>query len=298
MKLPEIGLGCANLLKATLPEFIDAAARHGFRTITVRPAAFAAALEAGFTEAELRRRLAKAGVRVTMIDCLNTALPGVPPADTIDPAMRSAYAPDIFDPPNEETCFRAAEALEARIVNVNHYRGHLLPQEEMAEAVGKVCHRARKRGLTIALEFIADTGLPSLPFAQAMTEACGEPNCAIVLDFAHLDRSGGTVDDVRRLRPGAIANIQISDRTPPLPGSVYVPMTGRQMPGKGRLPLRALMEAALANSPDATADIEVLNEELRDLPIDETAARLAAGLRDWRNTLSLTSRPPARGPGS
>ena len=58
MKLPEIGLGCANLLKATLPEFIDTAARHGFRTITVRPAAFAAALEAGFTEAELRRRLA------------------------------------------------------------------------------------------------------------------------------------------------------------------------------------------------------------------------------------------------
>jgi sugar phosphate isomerase/epimerase len=285
VNVPEIGLGCANLLTATLPEFIDTAARHGFRSITVRPASFAAALEAGFTEAELRRRLADAGVRVTMIDCLNTALPGVPPAESIDPAMRWAYAPEIFNPPNEEICFRAAQALEAGVVNVNHYRGHLLPLEEMAEAVGKVCRRAGKRGLRIALEFIADTGLPSLPFAQAVSEACGEPNCAIVLDFCHLDRSGGTLDDVRRLPPGAIANIQISDHTPPLPGSLYVPMTGRQMPGKGKLPLRALMGAALANSPNATADIEVLNEELRDLPIDEAAARLAVGVRAWRDTL-------------
>jgi hypothetical protein len=93
------------------------------------------------------------------------------------------------------------------------------------------------------------------------------------------------VDDVRRLPPGAIANIQISDRTPLLPGSVYTPMTGRQIPGKGRLPLRALMAAALANSPDATADIEALNEEFRDLPIGEAAALLAAAVQDWRATL-------------
>jgi sugar phosphate isomerase/epimerase len=284
VKIPEIGLGCGNLLKASLPELIDTAARHGFRTITARPFAFAAALEAGFTEKELRRRLADAGVRVTMIDCLH-GLPGVPPVETIDPAMRAAYAPDVFNPPDEETCFRAAEVLEAGVVNLNHYRGRLLPVEEMAEAVGKICRRAGARGLQIALEFIADTGLPNLPFAQAVTEACGEPNCTIVLDFCHLDRSGGTVEDVRRLPSGAIANIQISDRTPPLPGSVYVPMTGRQMPGKGRLPLRALMDAALANSPDATADIEVLNEELRDLPTDEAAARLAAAVKAWRATL-------------
>jgi sugar phosphate isomerase/epimerase len=285
MNIPEIGLGCGNLMKAGLTEFIDTAARHGFHTITARPFAFAAAIEAGATTEDLRRRLADAGVKVTMIDCLHEGLPGVPPVETIDPVLRAAYPPDIFKPVDEETCFRAAEVLDTNVVNLNHYRGTLLPLDRMAEAVSKICRRAGKRGLTIALEFIADTGLPSLPFAQAVAEACGEPNCSIVLDFCHLDRSGGTVEDVRRLPPGAIANIQISDRTPPLPGSVYVPMTGRQMPGKGRLPLRDLMEAALANSPDATADIEVLNEELRDLPTDEAAARLAAAAKAWRATL-------------
>lgn len=288
MKVPEIGLGCGNLLKASLPQLIDTAARHGFPTITARPFAFAAALAAGFTEKDLRRRLADAGVRVTMIDCLH-GLPGVPAVETIDPAMRIAYPPDIFDPPDEETCFRAAEVLEAPVVNLNHYRGHLLPLEVMAEAVGKICRRARARGLQIALEFIADTGLPNLSFAQAVREACGESNCAIVLDFYHLDRSGGTAEDVQQLPLDSIANIQLSDRTPPALGEVCMPMTGRQMPGKGTLPLHTLMEAALANSPDATVDIEVLNAELRDLTMDETAARLAAAAKAWRQSGAAAS---------
>ena len=46
-------------------------------------------------------------------------------------------------------------------------------------------------------------------------DACGEPNACVLLDVFHLDRSGGTVDDVRRLPPGAIAGIQLSDRIRP-----------------------------------------------------------------------------------
>jgi hypothetical protein len=58
----------------------------------------------------------------------------------------------------------------------------IVPLEEMVEAVSKVCRRAGKRGPTMALEFIADTGLPSLPFAQTVAEGGGEQNCASVLD--------------------------------------------------------------------------------------------------------------------
>jgi hypothetical protein len=42
-----------------------------------------------------------------------------------------------------------------------------------------------------------------------------------------------------------------------------------------------LITAALENSPEATVDIEVLNEELRALPMDEAAARLAAAGKAW-----------------
>jgi sugar phosphate isomerase/epimerase len=132
------------------------------------------------------------------------------------------------------------------------------------------------------LEFFPDSGLPDLPFAQSVVEACGEANAAILLDVFHLDRSGGTVDSIRRLPPGAIAGIQLSDRNPPPPGTPHVPFSGRQLPGEGQLPLRQLVEAALENSPAATVDIEVLNDELRNLPPDDAAVRLAAAATAWR----------------
>ncbi len=107
------------LLDATLPELIETAARHGFPTITARPATFAAALKIGFTERSLRKLLADAGVRVTMVDALTKGLPGVPPRETLDPELRAILPFDAIDPPDEETCLRSAEALEAPYVNVS-----------------------------------------------------------------------------------------------------------------------------------------------------------------------------------
>jgi sugar phosphate isomerase/epimerase len=284
--IPDIGLGCANLLEATLPEFIDAAERAGFRRITVRPYAFAKALEAGWSETALQRRLADAGIAVTMIDAHTTALPGTPTAEELDAAVRSRLPADVLDPPDEAMCFHAATALGASIVNVTHYMGPPLPSEVLAEAVAGVCRRAAPLGLTICLEFFPDSGLPDLPFTRSVVEACGEANASILLDVFHLDRSGGTIEDVRRLPPGAIAGIQLSDRTSP-PGTPHVPLSGRQLPGAGRLPLRDVVAAALDNSPGATLDIEVLNDELRSLPLPERALRLAAAATAWRAGMSL-----------
>ena len=81
--------------------------------------------------------------------------------------------------------------------------------------------------------------------------------------------------------PGLIANIQVSDRTPSQPGTPHRLFTGRKLPGEGQIPLRELITAALENSPKATIDLEVLNEELRSLPMDEAAARLAAAGKAW-----------------
>jgi sugar phosphate isomerase/epimerase len=284
--MPEIGLGCANLLRASLPEFIDAAERAGFRRITVRPYAFARALDAGWTEAALRERLADAGIAVTMIDALTHALPGTPRYAELDPDVQVRLPPDLVHPPDEATCFRAATALGASIVNVTHYLGRPLALPVLADAVGGVCRRAAPLGLRVCLEFIPDSGLRDLPFAQSVVDACGEPNAGLLLDVFHLDRSGGTVDDVRRLPPDAIAGIQLSDRTRTAPGTGHVPLSGRLLPGEGELPLGELVEAALLNSPAATLDIEVLNDELASLPFDEAATRLAAAANAWSVALN------------
>ena len=91
--------------------------------------------------------------------------------------------------------------------------------------------------------------MPNLAVAQSIVEACGEPNVGVLLDVFHLDRSGGTADDVRRLPPGALPGIQLSDRRRTPPGTAHVPMGGRELPGDGELPLRELIEAALDKQP-------------------------------------------------
>lgn len=277
----ELGLGIGNFLTASLPEIIDLAARHGFPTVTVRPMAVLQALAAGDSQETLRRRFTDAGVRPTLLDGLSSALPGVPPPESMDPAIRALLPIDALYPPDEESCFRCAELLQLPVINVIHYRGPELPLEQMADAVGALCDRARARGFVVSLEFVPTTGLRNLPFTQAVIAVSGAANCGITLDFFHLDRTDGTAADIRKLPPGLIRNIQVSDRTPQPPGTPYKPLTGRKLPGEGQLPLRELITAALENSPNATIDIEVLNEELRALPMDVAADRLAAAGKAW-----------------
>jgi sugar phosphate isomerase/epimerase len=269
----EIGLCWGTLQRARLAQLIETAGRHGFPTLSIRPDQVAAGLEAGLGAAELRRRLRDAGVRVRVIDAMS-GLPGQPAAEG---------APEGSPPAgNEDLCYQVAEMVEAPIINLTHYQGVPTPKAQLVDAIGAICARARRRGFEIVLEFIPDTGLSSLNLAFEIVQAAAAPNLSVLLDPWHWSRSGGTLDDLRALPPGAIGAFQLCDRTPPPPGAPYVPMSGRDLPGEGELPLHALTAIALANNPRLTAEIEVFSEELRGLAVDDAAARVAAAVRAWR----------------
>jgi sugar phosphate isomerase/epimerase len=272
-------------MSASLPELIDLAARHKFEGISVRPTAFFDAEKNGLTAKALRKRISDAGLSTSIIDGLTSALPGVPSVETLDPAIRAQMPHDALYPPKEDVVFRCAEEMGIPDVNVVHYRGTEIPLEQMAEAVGALCRRAQQRGLRIVLEFVPTTGLRSLKFAQGVIAAAGEKNCAVLLDFFHHDRTGGTTEDIKNLPPNTIANIQISDRDRAT-GPIYPPMTGRKLMGEGNMPLKEWMKAALANSPKATVDLEVLNAELRAMPNDEAASKLYTTTKAWMATLA------------
>jgi sugar phosphate isomerase/epimerase len=272
-------------MSLTLPELIELAGRHGFPTITARPWTYARALEAGWTDARLRKLIADAGVRVTQLDCLSKGLPGEPSPDSLTPEMRAAFPPDAVAPVDEETVFRAAEGLEAPWVNISIFRHTDQGFDALAEAVAGVCRRAAARGLGVALEFNPDSPLPDIGYAQRIADASGEKNCRITLDFWHLDRSGGTEADIRALPPGALGGLQINDRIPPAPGAAYVPMSGRNLPGEGEMPTHALARAALENTPGLSAEIEVFSPELRAMTPDLAAARIKAAAESWARGL-------------
>jgi sugar phosphate isomerase/epimerase len=277
----EIGLCSGCFMELTLPELIELAGRHGFPTMTARPWTYAQALENGWSEARLRRLISDAGVRVTQIDCLSKGMPGAPQPGQME-KYRAIFPPDAIDPPDEETVFRAAEGLGAPWVNVALFGGSRVPLEQMVEGVAAVSRRAAKRGLGIALEFTPDSGLPDIGYAQQVVAGTGETNCRITLDFWHLDRSGGGVEDIQALPSQALGGVQIDDRIRPPPGQPYVPLTGRSLPGEGELPLNDLMRAALKNTPGITAEMEVFNAELKGLGPDAAAARMAQAARTWQ----------------
>jgi len=281
MAMPPVGFGCSTLFKAGVVDIIELAARHGFPTITVRPAAFLEALEQGETGQSLRRRVRDAGVVVRCIDGLSHALPGKCLLVEGDPSL--AHLPrEVFDPPSEEDCLRVAEALESPLLTVAHFGHEPVPEAEMAEAVGAICRRAGARGIAIALEFVPGTGLGDLVSTDRIARSCGEPNCGVLLDPWHWSRSGGTVEDVRSLAPGALVAMQLCDRVPAPKENAYKPMANRLMPGEGELPLYELVEACLANSPGITIEAEVINAELSAMSFDDAAAALAAAIAKWR----------------
>lgn len=276
MEALEIGLCWGTLHRASLTELIDAAARHHFPTLSFPPYLYAASLEQGWDAQSLRRRMADAGVRLTVADAICAGLPGMPDTPI-------AFDGRVLPRPGEADCFAMAEALGAPQVNISHHGAAPVAQAELTDAIGGICRRAGARGLGIVLEFVPGTGIADLATAAAIIRDCGAPNCTILLDSWHLARTNGTADHIRALPAGSIGAMQLSDRNPPLPDTPYVPMTGRELPGEGCLPLYAIVDAALANSRRLSAEIEVFSEELTALPIDAAAARTAAAVATWRS---------------
>ncbi len=275
MEKLEIGLCWGTVYKASLIEMIEAAARHRFPTLSFPPALYSASIEAGLDAASLRRRLTDAGTRVRVVDCISGGLPGMPATPIHFDGM-------TMPRPDERACFAMAEALDAPIVNLALFGADPVPREALVEAIAGICGRAGKRGLTIALEFVPQTGIPSLEGALAIAEATGEPNCTILLDTWHLARTSGTATHIAALPAGSIGALQLCDRTEPPPGTPYRPMTGRDLPGEGELPLRDIVLAARANSPGITAEVEVFSAELAGLGIDAAAERTASAIATWR----------------
>ncbi len=134
--MPEIGLCWGTVSPATLVETIEAAARHGFPTITVDPALYYNSLDAGLNAAGLRKRLADAGVRVRVIDGIWTGIAGLP-------SEPMQVGDTLFTRYDAARCLKVAEELGAPIISFGHYLGDPVPRAAIAEGVGAACRLAR-----------------------------------------------------------------------------------------------------------------------------------------------------------
>src|SRR5580692_1576714 len=269
---PAIGLCWGTAIGTPLEPLIDAAGGAGLGAITLTAGMYEASRARGTSVAQLRRRLRDNGVRVHAIDPLIGVLPGTPKPADVPPENRAYFE---F---TEARCYEAAEALEAETINLAHFGGRAVAEQEFIDCLGPLAERAARRGVRLTLEFLPESAIPDLAAAQRIVSGVGSKNLTLLLDTWHFARSGGTLAQLEAVPQGLIGGLQISDRREPPPGTAYTPMGGRLLPGEGETPLVSLLRALLAKEPGLA--VEVFSDELKALPAHEIAARVASSTRE------------------
>jgi sugar phosphate isomerase/epimerase len=260
-------------MRATLPELVAVAGSSGFDAVSITPAMYAHALASGMSAGDIRRRCSDAGVAVSLIDPLMSALPGSP-----DPSGAGGRFGALFSY-GEDDCYRMAEALEVGAVNVAHYMAEDVPVPSLIEALGPLCERAGSHGLRVLLEFMPEGSIPDLATALAIVRATGAANLSVMFDTWHFFRTGGTLDDLEDLAPGEVGGLQASDAPAAQQGVIEAGVNTRLLPGEGAIPVATVIERVLRGDPDAFIGIEVFSDVLNRLPLGEAAARARAAMR-------------------
>jgi len=119
------------------------------------------------------------------------------------------------------------------------------------------------------------TIVTSLEQTLELIDEVGDPSIGIVYDTWHLWNSRHIVESTRRFA-GRIAGVQVRDYREP---RVY---RDRMIPGEGVANIPALLAALEEGGYRGWYDLEVISEELWDLPPDEFARRSVEGLlKTW-----------------
>ncbi len=142
--------------------------------------------------------------------------------------------------------------------------------------------------MTVDLEFMPFRALATLGQALAAVSAAGRDNVAVMVDALHLARSGGVPADVAAADPRRLAVLQLCDAPLAAPARHLLAdeaREGRLLPGRGGLPLEALLAAM---PPDALLACEV--------PLGAAQAALSPQERAravFTATMNVLGRPPA-----
>ena len=210
------------------------------------------------TTAEVRRRLDDTGIVALDVE-------PIIPADGFDD-----HAARLVE---------AAARLGARFVL---FTSRLKDHGATAARYAEVCAMAEPHGITVVCEFLPIFPLSSIAIADQVVSGVRSKNTGILVDNLHLSRSGGSVDDVRRLGTERFPYLQIADAPNERPADMGAlfdeALNGRLLPGDGDLPIADLLDAV----PDVALSFEVRSRFLRETytdPVERATVLLEAARR-------------------
>ncbi len=122
------------------------------------------------------------------------------------------------------------------------------PRDEVVRRVAGLAEiAAAVPGLMLALEFLPIFTIATLGEALRVIEEIGAANVGVLVDTLHLDRSGGSPDDLADCDRARFPYLQLADagdRRPTTPAELREEaLHGRLLPGDGVLPLARTLAA-------------------------------------------------------
>ena len=270
-KPDELGLCCGSLVQADFRGLAEAAASAGFRTISVWPTLFDAALESGLSEQDLRNILADNQLSITELDPMCSWLP-IDPADAGLASTFAAYSADDF--------FRIADTLGATTLNVVQATDDPFTKQEITDHLATLCERARTHDLTVTIEFLPWSPIGNLQTALDLVSATGQSNCGVNIDTWHHFRSGGTIEQLTNLDSTLIGAMQFNDVGAEPWDDIYEETAvARLLPGQGSSDSVAVIKALWQSGVRVPLSVEVFNMELMGLPANKAAGRIGDAMR-------------------
>ncbi len=280
--LSDAGLCCPTLLDADFRTLAECAGGEGLGSITISPHFYERAREQGLSDSDLRLILEDNGVSISELDPLVNWTPHEIPEDN----FASGYARYT-----EYDFYRIADGLGARTINAIHTTDDPLDSSALADSLAALCERAAAHDLIVTVEPMPWSTIGNLETALDLVARCGQSNCGVNVDTWHLIRSGGSVADLRKLQPGMVEAIQLSDvAAEPWEDVFGETARGRCLPGEGVGDSVGAMCALYEVAPDVPVNIEVFSDPLRKLPSHAAAAAMATSTKNVFEQAALENR--------
>ena len=168
--------------------------------------------------------------------------------------------------------FDAAAALDAHHVKVGNIPGTPCELSQLTERYGELCaDAAEKHDSRVVYEFMPfDVNVHDLDSALAVVEGVDAPNGGLAIDTWHMAKLGIEPEELRRIQPRHLGWVELSDgRYENMPDLIDETVNHRRLPGEGEFPIRDYVAACREVGYDGPWGVEVLSEELRNLPIDQ-----------------------------
>jgi len=168
----------------------------------------------------------------------------------------------------------AAEVLHARHVKVGDFFQEKTPMPRLIEAFADLCREGGEHGTRIGFELMPFAMIQTLKESAELVEGAGAKNGGICFDLWHIVKLKIPYEEVARVPQKYVVSIELNDGTFEAPWSLHEDtINHRRLCGEGEFDVKGFIKQMLAADYDGPWGIEVLSQDLRNLPLNELTTR-------------------------